>query len=47
MYEYRDSWSIRSNAQIEFDFSTIPSNELDRIKFQLIYVNNSADLKKN
>jgi hypothetical protein len=47
MNEYRDSWPIRSNTQIEFDSSTIPSNELDRIKFQLIYVNNSADLKKN
>ena len=46
MNEYRDSWSIRSNTQIEFDFSTIPSNKLDRIKFQLIYVNNSTDFKK-
>ena len=38
--------SIRSNTQIEFDFYIIPSNELDRIKFQLIYVNNEVDFKK-
>jgi hypothetical protein len=46
MNGYRDSWSIRSNTQIEFDSRTIPSNELDRIKFQLIYVDNSTDLKE-
>jgi len=46
MNEYRDSWPIRSNTQIEFDSSTTPSNELGRIKFQLIYVNNSGDLKE-
>ena len=46
MNEYRDSWPIRSNTQIEFDSNTIPSNELDRIKLQLIYVNNSGDLKE-
>merc|ERR1711953_1338510 len=39
-YEYTDFWSIRKNAQIEFDSYMIPTNELESNIFRLLDVDN-------